>query len=434
MRFSAVIQILATCALLPLAPSARGDDPFDQPPIEYSKRTPNDCVSQLQDRLESGQQQLEFHEKFGYLPAVLQALNAPIESQMLVYSQTSLQRQWISPRRPRAIYFNDDVYVGFCQSGNVLEVAAIDSQLGAVFYTIDQEQAEQPQFMRQTESCLVCHSSSRTDGVPGLLVRSLFVDRSGQPVLSEGSYTVDHRTPLEQRWGGWYVTGTHGAQVHLGNLVMTDRKAPRPIENKEGQNVTDLSGRFRIDDYLSPHSDIVALMILEHQALVHNRITQAGFVTRQALYYEAEMNRAFGEPEGHRLESTTRRIQNAGDALVDALLLVDEARLTAPIQGTSGFAEKFASAGPRDRLGRSLRDLALTSRLFKYPCSYLVYSKSFTELPPAMKDYVWQRLWQVLTNDNESEKFAHLSAEDRKAIIDILRETVLDLPDSWKDS
>jgi hypothetical protein len=431
-RFSAVIQLLATFALLSLAPSARGDDPFDHPPIEYSTRTPNDCVSQLQARLESGEQQLEFQAKLGYLPAVLKALNVPIESQMLVYSQTSLQRQRISPRRPRAVYFSDDVYVGFCQSGNVLEVAAVDPQLGAVFYTIDQEQSEQPKFVRQTESCLVCHSSSRTDGVPGLLVRSLFVDRSGQPVLSEGSYTVDHRTPLEQRWGGWYVTGTHGAQVHLGNLVLPDRKAHRPIENKEGKNITDLSDRLRVQDYLAPHSDIVALMVLEHQALVHNRITQAGFVTRQALHYEAEMNHALGEPLGNRLESTTRRIKNAGDALVDALLLVDEARLTAPIEGTSGFAEKFASAGPRDRLGRSLRDLDLTSRLFKYPCSYLVYSKSFAKLPPAMKDYVWQRLWQVLTNYGESEKFAHLSADDRKSITDILRETVSDLPESWK--
>ena len=174
-------------------------------------------------------------------------------------------------------------------------------------------------------------------------------------------------------------------------------------------------------------------MVLEHQALVHNRITQAGFVTRQALHYEAEMNRAFGEPEGNRLESTTRRIQSAGDALVDALLLVDEAQLTAPIQGTSGFAEKFASAGPRDRLGRSLRDFDLTRRMFKYPCSYLVYSKSFAELPPAMKDHVWQRLWQVLTNHDESEKFAHLSADDRKAIVEILRETVSDLPEYWTE-
>lgn len=433
MRSSTTLQMLATLALFSFASYARGDDPFDQPPIEYSTSTPNDCVTQLQARLESGEQKLEFQGKLGYLPSVLQALNIPIESQMLVFSQTSLQRQRISPRRPRAVYFNDDAYVGFCQSGEVLEVATADPKLGVVFYTIDQEQVEQPRFVRQTDNCLVCHSSSRTDSVPGLVVRSLFVDRSGQPILSEGSYSVDHRTPLEQRWGGWYVTGTHGAQVHLGNLVLADRKVPRPIENKEGQNVTDLSDRFRIDDYLSHHSDIAALMILEHQCLVQNRITQAGFVTRQALYYEADMNRAFGEPEGNRLESTTRRIQSAGDALVDAMLMVDEAKLTSSVKGTSGFAEKFASAGLRDHQGRSLRDLDLNSRLFKYPCSYLIYSKSFSELPPAMKDYFWQRLWQVLSNHDESAKFAHLSAEDRKAIMEILRETVLDLPDFCKD-
>ncbi len=433
MRFSVTIQFLVILIFLILGHASWGDDPFEQPPIEYSLRTPNNSVSQLQTRIDKGELQLDYQGKLGYLPALLDALKVPVESQMLVFSQTSLQRHRISPRTPRAVYFGDDVYIGFCQSGSALEVSAVDPQLGAVFYTLNQEEVDAPRFVRQTESCLVCHSSSRTNSVPGHLVRSLFVDSSGQPLLSAGSYSVDYRTPLEQRWGGWYVTGSHGSQTHLGNLVIQGKDVPRPVENERGQNITDLNDRFTVSNYLSPHSDIVALMVLEHQTLVHNRITQASFTTRQALHYQTVMNRALGEPEGNQLDSTTRRIEHAGNELVDSLLLAGETELTSPIQGTSGFSEQFVKAGPRDHEGRSLRDLDLTRRLFKYPCSYLVYSQAFTELPPEMLDYVWQRLWNVLNDPNVSDKFAHLSDDDRRAIIAILRETTPNLPDYWKE-
>jgi len=407
------------------------DDENERPPIEYSKSTPENCVSRLQARLAQGELTLEHRGEFGYLRDLLVALDVPVESQMLVFSKTSLQRQRISPRAPRAIYFNDEVYVGSCRFGDVLEISAVDPQLGAVFYTVDQKNSDQPQFLRQTENCLVCHSSSRTQGVPGHLVRSLFVDAGGEPILSAGSYTVDHATPLEQRWGGWYVTGTHGAQAHLGNLVIRGQDVPRPVENSQGMNVTHLNDRLKLEKYLSPHSDIVALMVLEHQTLVHNRIAKANFVARQAIHYEREMNRALGEQGGRRLESTTHRIQSAGDDLVEALLLVGEARLTARISGTSDFAATFTRRGPRDQRGRSLRDLDLERRLFKYPCSYLIYSPAFTALPGEMREYVWKRLWEVLTGPAGVEPFAHLLLEDRQAIIEILRETRPELPPYW---
>ncbi len=419
-------------ALAFIAAVARGDDTFEQAPIEYSQSEPANAISQLQTRLEAGKVRLDFDDRFGYLRSVLHTLQIPIESQALVFSQTSLQRQKISPRTPRALYFSDEVYVGYCHRGNVIEIATTDPQLGTVFYTLDQERVDMPRFKRQTESCLVCHSSSRTESVPGLLVRSLFVDRSGQPLLSEGSYSVDYRTPLEQRWGGWYVTGTHGSQTHLGNLIVENKKLSRPIENKEGQNITSLANRLPTDNYLTPHSDIVALMVLEYQALVKNRLTQANFVTREALYYQASLNRALGDPEDKRLESVTHRIQSAGDSLVESLLFVDEAPLTAPIEGTSGFTEKFAKQGPHDRQGRSLRELDLEHRLFKYPCSYLIYSNAFRKLPPEMLEYVWQRLWDVLTQPSTSDKFSHLTEEDRQAIVEIIRDTVPDLPANWK--
>lgn len=275
----------------------------------------------------------------------------------------------------------------------------------------------------------VCHSSSRTEGVPGHLVRSLDVDLSGQPMLSAGSRMVDHTTPIERRWGGWYVTGTHGSQQHLGNLIVRGRDVQEPVDNSAGQNIHDLKDRFNVDHYVSPHSDIVALMVLEHQVLVQNRIAKASFDSRQALSYDAMMNRTLENPAGTRLESTTRRIQSTGDRLVEALLFVDEAKLTEPITGTSGYAEQFAASGPHDAQGRSLRDLDVTTRLLKYPCSYLICSEAFEGLPAESRDYVWQRLFEILSGQDQSEKFAHLSQDDRTAILEILRATILDLPE-----
>lgn len=431
MRYASIGLILASMvgSSRP-APGQMADD-IDRPPIRYGESTPDNRVSRLQARLDAGEAALAYDEKVGYLAALLKALEVPIESQMLVFSKTSLQRDRISPRAPRAIYFSDDVYIGYCRAGDVLEVSAVDPQLGAVFYTLDQKDRERARLLRQTENCLVCHSSSRTAGVPGHLVRSLFADAGGQPILSAGSHAVDHTTPLDRRWGGWYVTGTHGAQTHLGNLVTRGDRVTDPIDNARGQNVVSLQDRLPVDKYLAPHSDIVALMVLEHQTLVHNLLTKANYATRQALAYEAEMNRSLGELEGTRLESTAHRIASAGDDLVDALLLVGEAKLTAPIEGTSGYAARFARLGPRDGEGRSLRDLDLTTRLFNHPCSFLIYTEAFDELPEEMRAHVWKRLWDVLTRPGTDRRYVHLSTTDRRAIIEILRSTKSGLPDYW---
>jgi hypothetical protein len=398
-------------------------DEFELPPIEYSKSEPSNSASKLLSQLDARSRSLAYDPQLGYLPALLEALDVPAESQLLVFSKTSMQRDRISPRTPRALYFNDDVYIGYCHAGKVIEIAAADPNLGTVFYTLEQHAEEKPALARQTHSCLQCHSSGQVDGIPGLLARSVFTGPSGLPLLSEGSHQVDHATPLKDRWGGWYVTGTHGDQTHLGNLIVRDREAPRPVDNEQGLNVTDLSERLRTANYPAPHSDIVALMVFEHQLTVHNAITKANFETRRALLYEVELNKALSEPATNRLESTTRRIANVGDKLVEALLFSKEAELTAPISGSSEFTEKFSAKGPRDAEGRSLRDLDLRTRMFKYPCSYLIYSAAFDGLPDEVKSYVAQRLREILHGTDRDEAFWHLTGDDRHAIFEILSQT-----------
>jgi hypothetical protein len=425
--FAVVVFLAAALAGL----QARGAD-IEREPISYSTAPTRNAVARLQQRLSAGQVRLDYDDKVGYLRSLLRELNVPVSSQTLVFSKTSLQRERIKPATPRAVYFGDDAYVGFCQNGVVLEVTAVDPQLGSVFYSLDQEKSGGPKFTRQGDTCLICHGGSMNQGFPGQLVRSVYADVEGYPVLASGSFRIDHTSPLENRWGGWYVSGTSGKQKHMGNLIVRGRRRPEDIDNTPNLNVTDLGKYFKTDRYLSPHSDIVALLVLEHQAEMHNVLARASYQTRLALHDEAELNKALGRPADYRSESTTSRIKSAGEPLVKYLLFSGEARLTDPVKGTSGFAEEFVKRGPRTRDGRSLRDLDLRTRLFKYPCSYLIYSESFDALPAVVKDYVLRRTYDVLSGKDAGEDFAHLSAADRKAVLEILRETKPNLPEYWR--
>ena len=404
--------------------------PLDHDAIQYASRPVTDPVAKLQQSLAAGEVTLEFDENTGYLPAVLKALNVPRESQVLVFSKTSFQAPRIYPRMPRAIYFNDSVSVGWVRSGDVVEVASVDPQQGVIFYTLDQEKTATPRFERR-DTCLQCHASGATLGVPGLVVRSVFPEQSGMPLFQAGSFVTDHRSPLKERWGGWYVSGTHGSQVHMGNAIVRDRNKPGELDADGTQNLTNLSGHFDTAPYLAPHSDIVALMALEHQSHMTNLLIRVGWETRLAVHDSAAINKALDRPEPELSDSANRRINNAVEELLEYMLFTQETRLTEPVRGVSGFAEAFARSGLRDRQGRSLRDLDLKTRLLRYPCSYLIYSDAFDELPEITRDRVYRRLFEILTGRDTSAKFAKLSSEDRKAIFEILRDTKEGLPDYW---
>jgi hypothetical protein len=405
---------------------------LDAEPIRYGTAMADNRVSRLEERLAAGKATLIPEKQLGYLRTLLKELDVPESSQVLVFSKTSLQRHRISPYTPRAIYFNDDVYVGYCRNGDVIELGAVDPNLGTVFYTLDQKKKDKAHLTRQGESCLLCHGSSANEGLPGQVVRSVYADADGQPILAAGTFRIDHSSPLKQRWGGWYVTGKSGKQTHLGNLIIEGKRVPDDLENKDGVNVTDLGPYFKTSAYLTPHSDIVALMVLEHQAQAHNLITRANFLTRIALHDEAELNKALGQSAKGHSDSTTRRIKNAGEPLVKYLLFSEEAQLTDAVEGTSAFAREFARRGPFDNKGRSLRDFDLRKRMFKYPCSYVIYSAAFDGLPAEVKEYVYRRLWEVLTGKDTGKEFAHLSGADRQAVLEILRETKPNLPDYWR--
>ena len=381
------------------------------PTIAYKSTSPRDAVAQLNQSIQDGRVQLKFDGPSGYLRSVLEALNVPIESQIAVFVKDSVQRERITVNNPRTLFFNDSVAVGWVRGG-FIELAAQDPKQGVMFYALERSPTGQPQFERR-DDCLSCHYSWATAGVPGMLARS------------SGQFEVDQTIPLEKRWGGWYVTGQHGSIRHLGNTNI-DRLFETPAPSNT-LNWPSFEGKFDTTGYLSTHSDIVALMVFEHQMHMMNLLSRIGWEARIADYQRRSGTIAPSVAETQ--SDTPVPLDAAAKEVVDYLLFVDEAPIADKILGSSGFAEIFASRGPYNSKGRSLRQFDLQRRLMRYPCSYMVYAPLFDELPDAARDAIYRRLWQILSGSEKDARYLRLPLADRQAIVEILRDTKKGLPE-----
>lgn len=414
-RFRLATAVLSF-VLVGAAVSAQRRDVFvgsrDHASIRYSTAETTDPVAALNRQLQSGAASLKFDPANGYLKSLLAALAVPAESQALVFSQTSFQAKKINYLNPRAVYFNDTVSVGWVRGGDILEVAAQDPTQGVIFYALDQKETRSP-VLKRNNDCLACHLSWETLGVPGLMVES--VHPLPDEISYVNGYNTIHASPLEQRWGGWWVTGNHGGVRHMGNIpVMPADKGKLKLANPT-RVLTSVQGQFDLTGYLTPFSDVVAQMVLAHQVRMTNMLTRVAWEARLAA----------AAPSA----DATARVREAASDAVDFLLFVDEAPFVGAMQGSSGFAEWFAKQGPRDAQGRSLRDFDLRRRLFRYPCSYMIYTPAFDALPAAAKDAVYTRMWEVLSGREKRQPYvSRLPAADRQAIIEILRSTRKDLP------
>jgi len=392
-----VLSLTVAAALAQQRRSGAFDQSINHPAIKYLTADTDTVVDRLNQHLRDGSAKLVYDAKTGYLKSVLELLQVPVESQVMVYTQTSLQAQHIKMTNPRAVYFNDTVSVGYIRGAGLIEVVAQDPKMGSVFYTVREEPAQQATFGRD-QQCLRCHLSWDTLGVPGWSVLTTFPRKSEMDYANGGF--VDHFKPIEERWGGWYVTGKKVPPRHMGNYPLI---LPKGLTSPPPARVS-LEGQFDLDGYLTPYSDIVALMVLEHQAHFANLVTRATWETR------------LGE---------TMRLAEAADALADYMLFVDEAKIPGGgIEGSSGFAEKFTVQGPKDPKGRSLRELDLKTRLQKYPLSYMIYSPAFQGMPDAPKSLVMGKIERVLSGEISDPKYAHLTPEIRTAIREILQSTV----------
>jgi len=364
----------------------------------------NDAIAKLGRRLADGSASLEYGGD-GYLSSLLHLLGINVDSQVLVFSKTSFQHALINPKNPRAVYFNDNVAIGMVPGGTVYEMVALEPSHGLAFYTLDTKKTEHPAFQRRGVECLFCHGPGNK-GAAALVVASVIPNADGVPAYTSAFIdTIDHRTPFDRRWGGWYVTGTHGSQTHMGNAVANNPENPLELDTAHSLNVTSLADRFDVSKYPAGTSDIVALMTLEHQVGAINRLGALG------VQYDRAQRFGTADTDAKKIDADIRD-------LVDYLTFAEEAPLHEPVHGVSAFTKTFAAQGPKDRQGRSLREFDLKTRLFRYRLSYTIYSDLFDTLPASVRTRIYARLREVLT-------------ERDPAAMEIVRDTKHDLPEGW---
>ena len=410
---------------------AQGQPDYEQPPVSYSATTPSDAIARLQKRIDSGVLAFAGSEQ-RVLQTLLDALGVSAETQMLVFSKTSLQRGRIRPERPRALYFSESVYLGWVPGG-LIEVIAIDPVLGPVFYSFEIPSAAgaNPKIERDTD-CLRCHGGTFVRDIPGVFARSVFPDGSGEPLLRHGTLVVDDETPFAERWGGWYVTGHHGPENHRGNVRGSEVGEQLVFETTK-ERPDELSGYFDTSAYLRSRSDVVALLVFEHQLTMQNSLTRAGMTCRKMTTYQHGLQKAFKEPitDEPAYDSVKSVFSSAVQDVVDRLLFRKAAPVPEGVTGNEAFRRSFAEKAPRSASGHALKDFQLRDRLFENRCSYMIYSESFRSLPETLKTRILDRLQAALRSRDSNDRYAYLSADEKQQIYDILIETHPDARLRW---
>ncbi len=416
--------------LITLFPAAARALEYEEPPHHYFTTPLRDAVTKFGARLTSGAITLPPASSRQTLLTVLQHLEIPVASQVLVFSKTSLQKDLISPSSPRALYFNDDVYLGWVPGGT-LEITAMDPHVGAVFYTLDPQHPDRP--LDRPDNCLNCHAGSMTDSIPGLMLRSVYTDARGEVLFSAGTQLTDHTSPLTSRWGGYYVTGHHGTARHMGNALATQHPDRVTLDTTHTSNLRSLAALTSIAHYPHPESDIIAHMVLAHQVTMHNRLTAAAYAVRGALYRQTGLRRELGEPPITGLTGSSLTVaENHAERVLEALLFRDEAPLPeGGLEGSTAFTEAFRKTRRPSSEQRSLRDLQLLTRTFKYRCSYLIYSAQWDGLPAPFLALLYEKLHTILTSPTPPAGYNYLPHTERRHILNILLQTKSNLPASW---
>lgn len=406
------------CILLLLAAFASTAAALAEETVETWK-TAADPVARLWQRAEKEGDILGAASDREWLDVVLKKLDVPAESQVLVFSKTSLQKVHISPAKPRALYFNEDCYIGWVQGGE-MEVVAADPQQGLQYYLVKRPFAKPARPVPVASGqCFSCHVGGT------LQMQSVHTRESGHPMGEADVFVTSYESPLAERWGGWYVTGHHGSDLHMGNVLAYRRNGKVSLDRKAGANVESLEDWVSTQPYPASTSDIVALMVLEHQYVMHNTLHEAGRSIRRMLSPPAE---------GPRYDEAAqaRILRKRAHEIVERLLFSGEYALKDKVAGSAAFQTAFQRNRRVSPDGRSLKDFNLQTRLFEYRCSYMIYSASFQGLPEALKKAVYEDLDRVLSHAGAEDDFDHLPAEERQAIRQILLATDPGAQTFWK--
>lgn len=399
-----------------MLPALAGSDYWELPPIRYSDTAAANTLTKIAADLSSGARKVNGNTGLQRLKFVLDELRIPEESQVLVFSKTSHQNPLINPSNPRSLYFSENAYVGYVPGGDI-EAIIQDPLLGPVYYLIETGGTGGLKIERDLSTCISCHATSNTEHVPGMLVRSVYPDDSGRPLLAMGTHLVDHESPLPERWGGYYVTG-RSSLPHLGNRTYVENEAAQP----KPSDLLDLSNTIDTTKYPRPTSDIVALLVLEHQCRMHNLLTAASMQYRRAIFLSRLLDPNAGPDTG----SAGQVADSMADKIVDCLFFKNEADPGEGIEGGEDFQKSFEARFPKTQDGRSLADFKLYGRIFKHRCSFMIYSDAFRDLSPVVKHKVLEKMRLALAGNDP--KYDWLKTSDSKKVTAILEET---LPD-WK--
>jgi hypothetical protein len=408
--------------------------PYEEAPHHYWSVPLTDKGTELDAALQSAQFSLPGGPDLLAVRAVLKELKIPESSQTLVFSKTSLQKTMISPWNPRALYFNDECYAGWVPGG-MMEFAMIDPVLGPIFYLLDFHRPDRARpKLDRPQNCLDCHGSNMTNRLPGLMIRSVFPDKEGGVLFQAGTSLIDHTSPIDTRWGGWFVTGNHGSATHRGNAFASELRGNVTLDTTQSANQQSLEHFFTIKNYPRGTSDIVSLMVLEHQIMMSGRLTEASYDIRAAIVRQKALRAELGDPPTDELVGTAKIIaESHATKVLDALLFKDEAELPlGGIQGHPDFQRDFRASHPSTPDGQSLAEFHLGNRLFRHRCSYLIYSRQWTALPGPFQNLLMEKLHSILKASEPPPEYRYLSKEERGNILNILCCTMPGLPAAWQ--
>ncbi len=390
---------------------------FTKPPHDYWTRPVTDRFSLLKEDLASGKLALDRSSERAFVKSLLEVLKVPASSQMLVFSATSLQLSLISTRNPRALYFTDDLYVGWVPGGKV-EIVSLDPVLGGIYYIFDVPRGRAvggDLRVERSDRCMNCHGAADSGWVPGLVVSSVVPGPNGGSLVSYRQEVLGHGVPLSERLGGWLVTGTGNWKGHRGNEV------GRLYAGKLTTTAVPFGKTFELDRYPVETSDVLAHLLHEHQAGFITLALEAGYRTRAALH----------EGGGTVPSARVAELDRAAEGLARYVLFTDEVKLPpGGVAGDAAFRNDFAATRLADGKGRSLRDLDLKTHLLKHRCSYMIYSPVFAGLLPEMKSRVLRRMGSALRVGVRDELSRLMTGAEKEAIRSILAAT---LPE-WREA
>ena len=427
MHMRALVVSLFLCSTLTGFSQFYND--YELEPHGYFSKDAKDPVTLLMKRVQRGEVLIKEPNGKPLVERLLRELGLNKDTQVLVFSRTSLQRREVSYSNPRALYFNESVYLGWMPNGRI-EIASFDPELGPIFYFQRELDDASSPLLTRTRSCLGCHAGDATNFLPGSLGRSVYPDKSGRSLRSIDDYRRSgHHIPLHDRYGGWFVSGNHGAMRHMGNAIASREGGKITIDREQFANLEKLDRFFSTEAYPAPGSDIAALLVFDHQVTMHHRLVEAAYRARQSLFdskLDPEETDVSKLSEGR----STDEFLEGRDKVVDYLLFRDETPIP-KVSCDPAFRRAFTANRIADSRKRSLKDLRLDGRIFENRCSYMIYSPTFDQFPPMLKGAIYARIHEILTSPKPVEGFDYLGKDEKRRILEILDETKEDLPPGW---